>query len=187
MREITILRQPSLTIRAISSVPVAVPMTYALGTSRGTMTAAPLLLIDLETQEGITGHSYVWSYFPAVLPAIAKILEEIERVVQGERLAPLELWHRLAERFTLIGVQGIVRMAMAGFDIAAWDGLAQAAGVYTAANHNKIGDVLAAQSKPDFISKCSIAAKEARETRYWLRLLSAAASVRSSSGSATRR
>jgi four helix bundle protein len=29
----------------------------------------------------------------------------------------------------------------------------------------------AAQSKPDFISKCSIAAKEAREARYWLRLL----------------
>ena len=29
----------------------------------------------------------------------------------------------------------------------------------------------AAQSKPDFISKWSIAAKEARESRYWLRLL----------------
>ena len=29
----------------------------------------------------------------------------------------------------------------------------------------------AAQSKADFISKCSIAAKEARESRYWLRLL----------------
>jgi four helix bundle protein len=29
----------------------------------------------------------------------------------------------------------------------------------------------AAQSKPDFISKCAIAAKEARESRYWLRLL----------------
>ena len=28
-----------------------------------------------------------------------------------------------------------------------------------------------AQSKPDFISKSSIAAKEARESRYWLRLL----------------
>lgn len=35
----------------------------------------------------------------------------------------------------------------------------------------------AAQSKPDFISKCSIAAKEARETRYWLRLLTATRSV----------
>jgi|SRR5438477_2576313 len=35
----------------------------------------------------------------------------------------------------------------------------------------------AAQSKPDFISKCSIASKEARETRYWLRLLTASRSV----------
>jgi four helix bundle protein len=35
----------------------------------------------------------------------------------------------------------------------------------------------AAQSKPDFISKCCIAAKEARETRYWLRLLTAARGV----------
>ena len=37
----------------------------------------------------------------------------------------------------------------------------------------------AAQSKPDFISKCSIAAKEARETRYWLRILTAARGVNS--------
>ncbi len=36
----------------------------------------------------------------------------------------------------------------------------------------------AAQSKPDFISKCSIASKEARETRYWLRLLTACKSVK---------
>ena len=32
----------------------------------------------------------------------------------------------------------------------------------------------AAQNKPDFISKNSIALKEARETHYWLRLLIAA-------------
>jgi len=31
----------------------------------------------------------------------------------------------------------------------------------------------AAQSKADFVSKCSIAAKEARESRFWLRLLTA--------------
>jgi four helix bundle protein len=29
----------------------------------------------------------------------------------------------------------------------------------------------AGQSRPDFISKCSIALKEARETHFWLRLL----------------
>ena len=39
-------------------------------------------------------------------------------------------------------------------------------------------EATAAQSKADFICKCSIAAKEARETRYWLRLLTACRSVR---------
>ena len=35
-----------------------------------------------------------------------------------------------------------------------------------------VEEAQAAQSKKDFISKLSISAKEARETRYWLRLLS---------------
>jgi mandelate racemase len=122
------MQAPLLTIRAIRSIGVEVPMTYALGTSRGVITKAPLLLIDLETEEGVTGRSYLWCYFPAAMPAIAKILEEVARVVGGERLAPADLWSKLAERFALIGVQGIVRMAMAGFDVAAWDALAIAAG-----------------------------------------------------------
>lgn len=62
---------PTLTIRTLSTVGVAVPMTYALGTSRGLVTKAPLLLIDLETQEGVTGHAYVWSYLPEAMPAIS--------------------------------------------------------------------------------------------------------------------
>src|SRR6516164_6160472 len=80
-------------------------MTYALGTSRGVITKAPLLLIDLETEEGVTGRSYLWCYFPAAIPAIANILEEAARVVKGERLAPADLWSKLAERFALIGGQ----------------------------------------------------------------------------------
>src|SRR3982074_2786698 len=34
-----------------------------------------------------------------------------------------------------------------------------------------IEEAIAAQSRKDFITKMSIASKEARETRYWLRLL----------------
>jgi mandelate racemase len=49
--------------------------------------------------------------------------------VKGDPVAPVELGSKLAKRFTLIGVQGIVRMAMAGLDIAAWDALAIAAGL----------------------------------------------------------
>jgi mandelate racemase len=120
---------PALTVRAISAVGVEVPMTYALGTSRGRITMAPLVLIDVETAEGVTGRAYLWSYFPRAMVAIASILQEVEERTQGERIVPAQLWSKLAERFALIGVQGIVRMAMAGFDIACWDALAVAAGV----------------------------------------------------------
>ena len=119
---------PILTVRALKAVGVAVPMTYVLGTSRGAITKAPLLLIDLETEEGVTGRAYLWSYFPEAMLAIASILKAVLDTVKGERVAPAELWAKLALRFHLIGVQGIVRMAMAGFDMACWDALAQAGG-----------------------------------------------------------
>ncbi len=119
---------PALTVRSISAVGVEVPMTYALGTSRGRITKAPLLLIDVDTAEGVTGRAYLWSYFPRAMVAISSILKEVEERTQGERVVPAELWSKLTERFALIGVQGIVRMAMAGFDVACWDALATAAG-----------------------------------------------------------
>jgi four helix bundle protein len=34
-----------------------------------------------------------------------------------------------------------------------------------------VEEAIAAQSRRDFVSKLSIASKEARETKYWLRLL----------------
>ena len=120
---------PALTVRAIKAVGVEVPMTYALGTSRGRITRAPLLLIDVETEEGVTGRAYLWSYFREAMPAIASILQAIEQTVKGQRASPEDLWTKLSERFALIGVQGIVRMAMAGFDVACWDAAATAGGV----------------------------------------------------------
>ena len=120
---------PKLTIRALRATGVDVPMTYALGTSRARMTTAPLLLIDLLTEEGVTGRAYLFCYLRAAAPAIAKILEHAESIVTGDPVAPLDLWRKLASRFALIGVQGIVRMALAGLDVAAWDALAIAAGL----------------------------------------------------------
>ena len=120
---------PPLTVRQLRAVGVEVPMTYALGTSRGRITKAPLLLIDVETAEGVTGRAYLWCYFRQAMPAIASILQAVEERIRGEAMVPDDLSAKLTERFALIGVQGIVRMAMAGFDVACWDALAVAAGV----------------------------------------------------------
>ena len=117
-----------LTIRALRAVAVEVPMNHVLGTSQALVRAAPLLLLDLETEEGVTGHAYLFCYVPAAAAAIASLLTEIERQVKGQRIEPGALWAKLARRFTLIGVQGVVRMAMSGFDVACWDALAKAAG-----------------------------------------------------------
>jgi mandelate racemase len=118
----------TLTVRALRATAVEVPMNHVLGTSAAAVVAAPLLLIDLETDEGVTGRSYLFCYLRGAAPAMVAMVAEVERMVKGERLPPRELWPRMAKRFTLIGVQGIVRMAMAGFDMAWWDAHARAAG-----------------------------------------------------------
>jgi len=119
---------PQLTLRAVRARPVEVPLTFVLGTSKQALRRVPLVLIDLETEEGVTGRAYLFGYLRASLPGIVAILGEIEAQTRGERVDPDALGAKLARRFGLIGVQGIVRMAVAGFDTALWDALAIAAG-----------------------------------------------------------
>ena len=116
---------PILTVRGISSTGVEVPMTIPLGTSRGLLTKAALLLIDVETEEGITGRSYLFCYVREAAFAVSKFLDVVLQTTKGDRVAPVDLWSKLQKRFSLIGAQGIVRMAMSGFDVACWDALAQ--------------------------------------------------------------
>ena len=87
----------------------------------------PLLLIDVETEESVTGRAYLFCYLRAAVPGIVSLLGEIEALTKGERAEPPALWAKLMRRFTLIGVQGLLRMAIAGFDAAFWDAAAVAA------------------------------------------------------------
>jgi mandelate racemase len=119
---------PSLTVRAVTAIPVEVPLNFVLGTSQGALRRVPLLLIDLETDEGVTGRSYLFCYLRAAVPGIMSLLGEVESLTKGEAADPEALAGKLARRFTLIGVQGLVRMALAGFDIACWDACAIATG-----------------------------------------------------------
>ena len=118
-----------LTIRGVRTTPVLVPMTYALGTSAARVTEAPLLLIDLETEEGITGRTYLFCYRPSGARVIALLLEDTVSLIKGERVRPAGIAAKLARRFALIGVTGTVRMALSGLDAAMWDALATAAGL----------------------------------------------------------
>src|SRR5437870_10609335 len=93
-----------LKIRSIRTVAVHVPMKRALGTSARRMDVAPLVLIDLETEEGVTGRAYVFCYLPAATPAIEAILRDALARIKGDRVAPVETGAKLARHFQLPGV-----------------------------------------------------------------------------------
>ncbi|MES2185076.1 MAG: enolase C-terminal domain-like protein [Pseudomonadota bacterium] len=120
---------PPLHISALRTRYVKVPMRFPLGTSAATVTAAPLLLVDLETQEGVVGHAYLFCYRDSGAKAIAEVLHEAAGLVAGQAVAPGRIGEFLARRYALLGVTGVVRMALAALDIALWDVLATAAGV----------------------------------------------------------
>ena len=86
---------PNLTVRNISSTGVEVPMNIPLGTSRGLLTKAALLLIDVETNEGITGRSYLFCYVREAAFAVPKFLDVVLQTTKGDRVAPVDLWSKL--------------------------------------------------------------------------------------------
>ena len=123
------LAAPALTIRSVRTTAVHVPMKRALGTSARRMDIAPLVLIDVETEEGVTGRAYVFCYLPSATTAVAAIVGEAAAHVKGDRVDPIVLRAKLARHFRLLGVHGMVTMALAGLDAACWDARAVAASV----------------------------------------------------------
>ena len=105
--------------------PVAAPMKRPLATSVATLTASALLLIDLETDAGIVGRSYLFGMGKQNLPPMAKLVEAMAEMVKGDEVAPIDLERKLRARYALLGVHNVVLIAMAGIDMAAWDALAQ--------------------------------------------------------------
>lgn len=120
---------PALTVRGVRTTPILIPMTHALGTSAARLTEAPLLLVDVETEEGVTGRTYLFCYRPAGAHVIAVLIEDALTLIKGDPVRPADITAKLARRFVLMGVTGTVRMALSGLDAAMWDALAIAAGL----------------------------------------------------------
>ena len=113
----------SLRVRA-----VRVPMQHPHQTAGGAVAESPLVLTDVNTDDGVVGHSVVFTYTPAALKPTAELLRNFEPLVKGEPLAPIEIEQKLAKRFRLLGTQGLVGIALAAIDMALWDALARSHG-----------------------------------------------------------
>ncbi|HEX3446397.1 MAG TPA: enolase C-terminal domain-like protein, partial [Chthoniobacterales bacterium] len=87
------------------------------------------LLLDLMTEEGIMGRSYIFCYLPMVAIALRGLLDQMLALVKGDEVVPYVLGRKLAGHFRLVGSGGIISMALAALDMAFWDSIAVAAGV----------------------------------------------------------
>jgi mandelate racemase len=116
------------TIKRLAARAVLVPMTRALSTSTGAITRVPFTLVDLETSTGAVGRGYLFCVTPLALRATVAMLEDIAPLIVGQGAVPYDIEQMLEKRFTLLGVPGIVAIALAGIDMAVWDACAIEAG-----------------------------------------------------------
>jgi mandelate racemase len=110
----------SLRVRTVS-----VPMAHPHRTAGGVVSESPLVLTDVSSDDGVVGHSVVFTYTTAALNATAELIRNLEELIRGEPLAPLEIEQKLSKRFRLLGTQGLVGIALAAIDMALWDALAR--------------------------------------------------------------
>ena len=116
-------------IRSIEAMLVVVPMRRPLGTSAARVTSAPLLLVDLHTDQDVTGHAYLFCYRESIGRAALAVLRDAHDALTGTPVSPAAARHTLHARFKLAGVHGAVAMVFAAVDTACWDALAVAAGL----------------------------------------------------------
>jgi mandelate racemase len=114
-------------IKSVAVRPVLAPIGRPLQTSVGAVTIAPLLLVDMKTDGGIVGRSYLVSINRIHLKPLATLVASMAEMIVGDAVAPFEIEKKLRSKYALLGVHNIVLFGMSALDMCAWDALGQAA------------------------------------------------------------
>jgi mandelate racemase len=123
------MRHPSLTLRSLRARPVVLKLERPVVARIATITDWPLILIDLETEEGVVGRAYLEPYLPKAMKYLVPVLRDLGTLLKGRRIAPVEFYEAARKSLQFVGYQGLSMIAVSGLDMAAWDALARAAEV----------------------------------------------------------
>jgi mandelate racemase len=116
----------SLTFKSIRARPVVLKLKHPVVARIATIADWPLILIDLFTEEGIVGRSYLEPYTIKTMRYLVPALQDFGEVLKGRSVAPTELYDLARKSLHFVGYQGQSMIAVAGLDMAAWDALAKA-------------------------------------------------------------
>ncbi len=115
------------TLRSIRARPVLLKLKRPVVARIATMSDWPLILIDMETEEGITGRAYLEPYVPKAMRYLVPALDDLGDMLRGRSVAPFEFYRAARKSLHFVGYEGLAMIAAAGLDMAAWDTLARAA------------------------------------------------------------
>jgi mandelate racemase len=118
---------PTLTLQSLRARPVVLKLKRPVVARIATITEWPLVLIDLVTEEGVTGRAYLAPYIVKAMRYLVPALHDLGVALKGRRVAPFELFDVARKSLHFVGYQGVSAIAVAGLDMAAWDVLARAA------------------------------------------------------------
>jgi mandelate racemase len=121
------MKLPALTFASITARPVVLKLRRPVVARIATITDWPLILIDLITDEGIVGRSYLEPYTVKTMRYLVPALYDFEEVLKGRQVSPIELYELARKSLHFVGYQGMSMIAVSGLDMAAWDALAKAA------------------------------------------------------------
>lgn len=116
-----------LTLKSVRARSVLVPLRRPIVSKVGLFRDWPMILLDLYTNEGIVGHSYLEPYLKQSVRYIIPAIQDLAEAAKGQPLAPFDGYHRGIGSLHLVGREGVSLIAVSGLDMAAWDALAKAA------------------------------------------------------------
>jgi len=119
----------ALTFKSIRARPVVLKLKRPVVARIATIPEWPLILIDLFTEEGIVGRSYLEPYTIKTMRYLIPALQDFGEMLKGRRVAPVELYDHARKSLHFVGYTGQSMIAVSGLDMAAWDALAKASGV----------------------------------------------------------
>jgi mandelate racemase len=123
------MSHPTLTFESIRARPILLQMRRPVVARIATITAWPMIVIDLTTKEGIVGRSYLEPYVAKAMNYLVPALNDLGELFKGRRISPVELYTLGRRSLHFVGYEGLSMIAVSGLDMAAWDALAKAAGL----------------------------------------------------------
>ena len=117
----------TLTIHSVRTRIVSMKMRRPVVSRAVTLSDWPALLIDLQTEEGVTGRAYLSAYTVENARHAADLIQGLVDRFRGEPVAPVDLYDKGRKALFFSGYEGMTLSAVSGLDMALWDAAARAA------------------------------------------------------------